>query len=66
MYIHIAEGSTAMKRTTILADEGLLREAKQLAARRRITFTTLVQEALREYLIRFVRPRPCAACDLVA
>jgi hypothetical protein len=50
MYIHIAEGSTAMKRTTILADEGLLLEAQQLAARRGVTFTTLVQEALREYL----------------
>jgi hypothetical protein len=28
MYLHVAEGSTAMKRTTILADEGLLLEAQ--------------------------------------
>ena len=48
--MHIAEGSTGMKRTTILADEGLLLEAQQLAARRGITLTTLMQEALREYL----------------
>ena len=39
-----------MKRTTILADEGLLLEAQQLAAQRGMTFTALVQEALREYL----------------
>jgi hypothetical protein len=39
-----------MKRTTILADDGLLLEAQRLAARRGIPFTALVQEALREFL----------------
>src|SRR2546421_12243549 len=40
----------AMKRTTILVDEGLLVEARQLAAQQGMTFTTVVQEALREYV----------------
>ena len=39
-----------MKRTTILVDEGLLVEARQLAAQQGMTFTTVVQEALREYV----------------
>lgn len=39
-----------MKRTTILADDQLLLEARHLAAQRRTTFSALVQEALREYL----------------
>jgi hypothetical protein len=39
-----------MKRTTILADEALLLEAKYLAIREGMTFTSLVQEALAEYL----------------
>ena len=39
-----------MKRTTILADEGLLVEARQLAAQQGMTFTAVVQEALREYI----------------
>ncbi len=39
-----------MKRTTILADEGLLIEAKHLADQQGQTFTALVQEALREYI----------------
>src|SRR5437899_1037207 len=43
-------GSTAMKRTTILVEEDLLLEARQLAAQRGMTFTAVVQEALREYI----------------
>jgi hypothetical protein len=39
-----------MKRTTILADEHILVEAKHLAAREGRTFTALVQEALRDYV----------------
>lgn len=39
-----------MKRTTIMADEGLLLEAQQLAAQRGVTFTAIVHEALRAYL----------------
>jgi hypothetical protein len=39
-----------MKRTTIMADEELLLEAKLLAQRESKTLSTLVQEALREYI----------------
>ena len=39
-----------MRRTTILADEALVLEARALAARRGTTFTGLVQEALAEYV----------------
>src|SRR5437868_14914908 len=39
-----------MKRTTILVDEGLLVEARQLAAQQGMTFTAVVQEALRAYI----------------
>lgn len=39
-----------MKRTTILADEGLLIDAKWLARQQSKTFTALVQEALQEYI----------------
>lgn len=39
-----------MRRTTILADEDLLLEARQLAVRQGTTFTALVQQALREYV----------------
>ena len=45
-----------MKRTTILVDEGLLVEARQLAAQQGITFTAVVQEALRAYISAH-RPR---------
>jgi hypothetical protein len=44
-----------MKRTTILAEEGLLVEAKHLAQRQGKTLTALFQEALRDY-IRANRP----------
>lgn len=39
-----------MKRTTILADEHLLLEAKHLAASEGKTFTVFVQDALRDYI----------------
>lgn len=39
-----------MKRTTILADEELLIEAKHLAAQTGKTLTEVVQQALREYI----------------
>lgn len=39
-----------MKRTTILADEELLLEAKHLAEHQGRTLTSLVQEALRDYV----------------
>jgi hypothetical protein len=39
-----------VKRTTIMADEGLLLEAQQLATQRGISFTALVHEALQEYV----------------
>ena len=46
-----------MKRTTILADEELLCEAKELAAKQGLTFTALVQEALRNYIAMHRLPR---------
>src|SRR5437868_15158112 len=45
-----------MKRTTILVDEGLLLEARQLAAQQGMTFAAVVQEALRAYIAAH-RPR---------
>jgi hypothetical protein len=46
-------------RTTILLNDGLFREAKQLAARTGRSFTALVEEALRETLARAkARPQP--------
>ena len=39
-----------MKRTTILADEGLYLEAKHLAEREGKTFTRVIHEALAEYI----------------
>lgn len=45
-----------MKRTTIMADEQLLLEAQHLATQRHITFSALVQDALREYLTAY-RPQ---------
>lgn len=39
-----------MKRTTILADDDLILEMRNLAARRGVTFTSLTQEAMRAYL----------------
>ncbi|HEY3118355.1 MAG TPA: type II toxin-antitoxin system VapB family antitoxin [Chloroflexota bacterium] len=46
-----------MKRTTILADESLLWEAKKLAEREGKTFTDVVREALAEYVAAHRRPR---------
>ena len=40
-----------MRRTTILADEALLMEAKHLASLQGTTFTALVQDALRDYIV---------------
>ena len=39
-----------MKRATILVDEGLLVEARHLAAHQGMTFTAVVQAALRAYI----------------
>jgi hypothetical protein len=39
-------------RTTIYIDDQLLKEAKQLAARRGKTLTTIIEDALRESLSR--------------
>jgi hypothetical protein len=39
-----------MKRTTIMADEALLLEAKHVAEQRGTTLTAVVHEALEEYL----------------
>lgn len=51
-----------MKRTTILADDDLALEMQYLAARRGVTFTALVQEAMRAYVVaqRSVNPFPFA------
>ena len=46
-----------MKRTTILADEALLLEVKDLADREGRSVTALVQDALREYIQAHRRPR---------
>jgi|GEM_PF-3432872 hypothetical protein len=45
------------KRTTILADEVLLMEAQQFAARSGTSFTKLVETALREYIDGHRPPR---------
>ena len=46
-----------MKRTTILADPELLLDARHFAKQRGITFTALIQDALREYLAAHRTPR---------
>lgn len=46
-----------MKRTTIRLDEQLLAEAKALAARTGRTLTALIQDSLRESLVRRDGPR---------
>jgi hypothetical protein len=46
-----------MKRTTILADDGLFLEAKYIASRQGKTFTALVQDALRDYIEAHRPPR---------
>ena len=45
------------KRTTILADEALLVEARQFAAQSGTSFTKVVETALREYLEMHRPPR---------
>lgn len=45
-----------MKRTTILADEALLQEAQYLAKAQGKTLTTLVREALAEYVAAHREP----------
>lgn len=50
-----------MRRTTILADEGLLLEAKYLAEAQGKTLTKLVQEALAEYIEAHRPPRQLPA-----
>ena len=46
-----------MKRTTILADEDLLTEARYLATQQGKTLTDVIQEALREYVRAHQSPR---------
>jgi hypothetical protein len=47
-----------LMRTTVVLDDGLAREAKRLAARRSITLSDLVAEALRAALAEPSRPAP--------
>src|SRR5579864_8871545 len=49
--------AVAMKRTTILADDDLLLEIQQIAARRGTTLTAVVQDALRTYVVAHRQPR---------
>jgi hypothetical protein len=44
-------------RTTVRLDEGLLREAKAVAARERRTLTAVIDDALRQFLARKVATR---------
>ncbi|MEK7284570.1 MAG: type II toxin-antitoxin system VapB family antitoxin [Chloroflexota bacterium] len=44
-------------RTTIRLDEGLLREAKAVAAQERRTLTAVIDDALRQFLMRKAVPR---------
>jgi hypothetical protein len=46
-----------MKRTTILADEALLQEARYLAQSEGKSLTTVVREALAEYVAAHRKPR---------
>jgi antitoxin component of RelBE/YafQ-DinJ toxin-antitoxin module len=43
-------------RTTIRLDESLLKEAKLQAARKGITLTAVIENALRESLLRQIKP----------
>jgi hypothetical protein len=52
-----------MKRTTIMLDDDLMRRAKQSAAKRGITLTALIDEAVRERLAR--KPTPADKDDWV-
>ena len=54
-----------MKRTTILADDTLLSEAKALAEKQGITFTALVQQALRNYIAMYRLPRRISFAGIV-
>ena len=49
-----------MKRTTIFADEQLLLEVRDLAARQGTTVTAVVQEALRSYVAQHREPNRLA------
>jgi hypothetical protein len=45
-------------RTTVRLDERLLREAKRFAAERGRTFTSVLEDALRQFLAGSARQRP--------
>ena len=47
-----------MTRTTIRLDEQLMRQAKELAARTGRTFTSVVEDALRQVLASQKAPKP--------
>lgn len=51
-------------RTTVRLDDALLRETKQLAARRGTTLTAVLEEALREWLSRHERSQGRSRIDL--
>lgn len=51
-------------RTTVRLDDELIEEAKRLAAGRGMTFTALLDEALREALARRDRTEPAAPPSL--
>ena len=51
-------------RTTIRLDEGLLREAKQVAARTGTSLTAVIEDALREALARRRAPKRRAQVHL--
>lgn len=54
-------GVDLMKRTTIVADEGLLQEAKHLARYEQRTLSALMEDALREYIAGH-RPKRTISC----
>jgi putative antitoxin of VapBC-like toxin-antitoxin system len=51
-------------RTTVRLDEELLRDAKRLAAEERTTLTAVLEQALRELLMRRRQPRQRARAPL--
>ena len=53
-------------RTTIRLDSDLARRAKRRATQRKITFTQLVEEAIRQHLARTRAPAPSAHTPLPA
>lgn len=52
-----------MKRTTVRLDDDLMHQAKQSAAKRGITLTALIEEAIRERLAR--KPAGESGSDVV-